>query len=373
MCIPFYFTQFTGNRSMKLEAPTQKIANEWRDAFAETIMLLAQTAPTQGTQKPIRRLNVHDFAPTTPAASANTNNASFLSTNSTNTSPVAPANGRRARAATTISSPGSAAAALKGSKSQDSDSDEDAPVSTQSFWGRMSISSKSSPVPSPKPRSMSSVNLHTSAAGASTHTEVHIPKFAQKHLSPTHKSIETSELLKECLQQNFLVKRLPDLMPLVELMCEHVAVPGEVVIWQGSSGDTFYALESGHCDVIKDGRVVSRIAAGKSFGELALVNNATRQATIRAASVCKLWCFTRHQYREVAVAQEIKQTEERIAFLKQIALFAKLMPSSLEKIADVMVLKSYATGTFLVLCFIQNITSTWLFYTTMVVAHRTRV
>lgn len=331
--------QFTGGRSMKLEAPTPKIANEWRDAFAETILLLGNmpTPATTAAQKPTRRLNVHDFVPSdTPAGGGGGGGGGSLS--STSQSPL-PANGRRARAATTIGSPNSTSSR----KADNSDSDEDAPPPSGSFWGRMTSSSKTSPPPplGSKARSMSTMSL--SPAGADG-VPVHIPKFAQKHLSATHKSAESNDLLKECLQQNFLVKRLPDLQPLIDLMEDRVAVPGEVVIWQGSSGDAFYALESGQCDVLKDGRVVSKITAGKSFGELALVNNATRQATIRAASVCKLWLFTRNQFREVAVAQEVKQTEERILFLQQIDLFSKLVRSSLEKIADVMVLKSYATG-----------------------------
>lgn len=46
---------------------------------------------------------------------------------------------------------------------------------------------------------------------------------------------------------------------------------------QGTTGNYFYFLESGQCDVIKDGNRISYVFPGKSFGELALLNSATRQ------------------------------------------------------------------------------------------------
>lgn len=57
-----------------------------------------------------------------------------------------------------------------------------------------------------------------------------------------------------------------------------------------------------------------------------------------------MWLFTRNQFRDLAVKQELEQIEERVQFLQQIQLFSKLVRTSLEKIAEVMVLKSYNTG-----------------------------
>lgn len=347
--------QFAGGRAMRLEAATGKVANEWRDAFAETITLLRNmpaSAKATTAQKPVRRLNVHDSDLDRAGASA-LDSAPASAANS----PNGPGGARRGRAATTIGVTTSSFRKTTAGEGDSSDDDEQAsPVPAGSFWGRLSISSKSPTAPagqspSTKSRSQSSLTLGSTTAAAAAATSDYRPKFLNNRSSTgfggaggVHKGVETVELLRECLQQNFLLKRLPDVTPLIDVMVQHVAVPGEVIIWQGSSGDAFYALESGQCDVIKDGRVVSRIPAGKSFGELALVNNAVRQATIRASQVCTLWTFTRNQYREVAMRQEARLMEERIAFLEGIELFSKLMRSSLEKIAEVMVLRSYNTG-----------------------------
>jgi len=332
--------QFAGGRAMKLEASTAKIATEWRDAFSQTIAILVNMPSARNANappKPTRRLNIHDNA----TDKGSVHHPSEVLGPASPLSNVATPTGRaKLTRAATMSSSG---ISPKRMDNEDEDSDEEGPLESlsSSFWGGWGSSSKSN---APAGNSPMAKARSQSVSVSPIATSDYRPKFAQRAPGTTIKTADTVELLKECLSQNFLVKRLPDLVPLIDLMEEKIAVPGEVIIWQGSSGDAFYALESGQCDVLKDGRHVAKIAPGKTFGDLALVNNATRQATIRATQVCRLWLFTRNQFRDLAVKQETEQMEERVIFLQQIDLFHKLVRASLEKIAEVMVLKSYNTG-----------------------------
>lgn len=64
-----------------------------------------------------------------------------------------------------------------------------------------------------------------------------------------------------------------------------VTVPkGQVVFAQGDLGERCYFIESGSAVVIGDGKEVTELGAGEMFGEIALLRQVPRTATVRARS-----------------------------------------------------------------------------------------
>ena len=59
--------------------------------------------------------------------------------------------------------------------------------------------------------------------------------------------------------------------------------PGQMVFAQGDAGDRFYVVESGCANVVRDGRVVNTLGRGTGFGEIALLDDRPRTATILAS------------------------------------------------------------------------------------------
>jgi CRP/FNR family cyclic AMP-dependent transcriptional regulator len=58
---------------------------------------------------------------------------------------------------------------------------------------------------------------------------------------------------------------------------------GDVILTEGEQGIAFYVVMSGHVEATRgDGTVVNRIGPGGSFGELALLNETPRTATVTA-------------------------------------------------------------------------------------------
>ena len=65
----------------------------------------------------------------------------------------------------------------------------------------------------------------------------------------------------------------------------------------GDEGDNFYVLVSGKASVYVNGSAVGLIPEGSSFGELALLYNTPRTATIRSDTLCTVFALDRETFR----------------------------------------------------------------------------
>jgi putative peptide zinc metalloprotease protein len=72
--------------------------------------------------------------------------------------------------------------------------------------------------------------------------------------------------------------------------------PGDEVVRQGEPGEHFYAVANGRFEVEKDGEIVGTVKAGGFFGELALLHEAPRAATVRATSPARLFRLDREAF-----------------------------------------------------------------------------
>jgi MFS family permease len=79
----------------------------------------------------------------------------------------------------------------------------------------------------------------------------------------------------------FLAALAPRVVERLAIEARVVAVPaGQAVVSQGGSGDTFYVIEQGTAEVTTSGRRARELGAGDFFGELALLRDIPRTATV---------------------------------------------------------------------------------------------
>ena len=78
---------------------------------------------------------------------------------------------------------------------------------------------------------------------------------------------------------------------------------GDVFIREGDDGDGFYVVETGTVEVSKDGRFVARLGPGDYFGEIALLRDVPRTATVTATSASVLQALDREHFIPAVTGQ----------------------------------------------------------------------
>jgi diguanylate cyclase (GGDEF)-like protein len=81
-----------------------------------------------------------------------------------------------------------------------------------------------------------------------------------------------------------------------QCLSERICQPGEVIIRESELGDNFYLMRSGHAVVLKGDfhtpTILGFRQAGDVIGEMALLQNMPRSASVIALTLTSLWCLT---------------------------------------------------------------------------------
>jgi len=178
--------------------------------------------------------------------------------------------------------------------------------------------------------------------------------YAQKTVE---KPTGVKEMLGGVVQSSVLFKNVGDQEKndSVGAFYQVEAKTGEVVIKQGDVGHNFYVVESGSLEVTmqaNDNAPVVKYASigpGQAFGDLALLYNTPRAATITATADSSLWILDRSTYQAICLHYKRQRAQKHIKFLKNVPDLKNLTGREVAQLAEAMEEETHEAGSTIIL------------------------
>jgi cAMP-dependent protein kinase regulator len=160
------------------------------------------------------------------------------------------------------------------------------------------------------------------------------------------KTDEQRARLLQIIQKVLLFRGIDDeeIGEVIDAMFLKEVEPGDEVITQGDSGDNFYVIESGEYEVYINGQKVHEYNNEGSFGELALMYDSPRAATVTAKTVGTLWAMDRNTFRKNVVKKNFAKRKMFLKLLMEVPLLSELTDYEKGNIADALTNKTCAAG-----------------------------
>lgn len=164
------------------------------------------------------------------------------------------------------------------------------------------------------------------------------------------KSDNQRQRLGEAVKNILLFRSLDaELMQeVLDAMFERKVEPGEHVIDQGDDGDNFYVIDAGTYDIFVDiegkPKLVGNYENKGFFGELALMYNMPRAATIVATSDGVLWALDRNTFRRIVLKTAFLKRKAYESLLESVPMLKTLDAYERMNVADALFPKQYEDG-----------------------------
>lgn len=165
------------------------------------------------------------------------------------------------------------------------------------------------------------------------------------------KTDEQKERLKAVLKKSFLFSSLEDqdLTILIGAMKEVLLEPKERCINQGDDGDFLFVIEDGKLNCVirqTDGseKVVKECGKNDVFGELALLYNCPRAASVESQEKCTLWQLDRDTFNHIVKEAAQKKRQRYDSFLSKVPLLGSMDTYERSQLADALRTVTFEVG-----------------------------
>ena len=74
---------------------------------------------------------------------------------------------------------------------------------------------------------------------------------------------------------------------------------GDIIIKEGTIGTKMYFIQEGIVDIVSNGEVATSLSDGSYFGEICLLTNARRVASVRSETYCNVFSLSVENFNRV--------------------------------------------------------------------------
>ena len=182
-----------------------------------------------------------------------------------------------------------------------------------------------------------------------------------RKLPKVPKSERDRAFIEKALQQNTFFKNLKgdQITKIIDCMEKKKLKADVEIIREGTDGTYLYILEEGEVSISNNemGHIAD-IKEGKVFGELAILYNCKRTASVRSKTDVIVYQLDRKYHKTIVQSTGAAKDEARLALLKAVPKMKDLGDSKLKKICDCMEDEIFVDGD----CIIKQGTVGDLFY-----------
>ncbi|KAG9485194.1 hypothetical protein GDO78_008338 [Eleutherodactylus coqui] len=176
------------------------------------------------------------------------------------------------------------------------------------------------------------------------------PSCQNPDVTCVRKDSSAKKLITGAIMSNDFLRQLEasHVRRMVDCMYERVYSQSQLVIQEGAAGNHLYVLAEGLLDVIQNSRLLGQMHPGTAFGELAILYNCKRTATVKAVTDSKIWVLDRQVFQTIMMSSAQAQHQEYFSFLRSVSLLKDLPEEKLSKIVDCLEVDFYDKGDYII-------------------------
>ena len=194
----------------------------------------------------------------------------------------------------------------------------------------------------------------SNTARCSVSSEAYGRYYQKEEFSPIYheKSEEAQKKIRAKLEDSFMFNHLDtkDMRTIIDAIEVKECADGDEIIKQGDDGDCLYLIGEGNLECFRKSKneadpvLLKTYEPGEAFGELALLYNAPRAATIISKGASVLYSLDRSVFKAIVQEQAMKKRESFENALKKVKILANISVYERTQVADAIKTENFKKG-----------------------------